>query len=197
MVLYFDTETTGLRPGRICQLSYVMRTKESVQAKNMFFSVGYVEPSAAAVHGFTAEIMQELSGGRTFEDRFDEIKADFSAADVLAAHNFSFDFMFMRSEYERLGEQFRYKSSFCSMKHFTSLCRLPRADGKSYKYPKLSELCEFLEIYPYDVSRASISLFGAAPSAHDARYDTAALYLAAEEGIRRDTKLREALLCAE
>ena len=49
MVLYFDTETTGLRPGRICQLSYVMRTKESVQAKNMFFSVGYVEPSAAAV----------------------------------------------------------------------------------------------------------------------------------------------------
>ena len=63
--------------------------------------------------------------------------------------------------------------------------------------PKLTELCEFFDIYPYDVSRASIALFGAAPSAHDARYDTAALYLAVEEGMRRHTEMQEAMSCAK
>ncbi len=197
MILYFDTETTGLRPGNICQLSYILQTKESAVAKNMFFAVGYVEPSAAAVHGFTPEILYELSGGRTFEDRFEEIAADFAAANVLVAHNFAFDFMFMRAEYERLGERFFYKDSFCTMKKFTPVCRIPRADGKSYKYPKLSELCECFDIYPYDVSRASLSLFGAAPAAHDARYDTAALLLAVEEGMRRVADIKECLSCAK
>ena len=93
--------------------------------------------------------------------------------------------MFMSAEFERLGERFTYKNSLCSMKKFTPVCRLPRANGTSYKYPKLSELCEFLDIYPYDVTRETMRLFRAAPSAHDARYDTAALYLAMNEGVKR------------
>ena len=93
--------------------------------------------------------------------------------------------MFMSAEFERLGERFTYKNSLCSMKKFTPVCRLPRANGASYKYPKLSELCEFLDIYPYDVTRETMRLFRAAPSAHDARYDTAALYLAMNEGVKR------------
>lgn len=176
MNLYFDTETTGLRPGKICQLSYILQDESGAVGKNMFFHVGYVEPSAAAVHGFTAEVLYELSQGRVFADRFGEIAEDFRAADMLIAHNFSFDFMFMSAEFERLGERFTYKNSLCSMKKFTPVCRLPRANGTSYKYPKLSELCEFLDIYPYDVTRETMRLFRAAPSAHDARYDTAALY---------------------
>lgn len=178
MIIYFDTETTGLRPGKICQLSYIMQDETEVRAKNMFFHVGYVEPSAAAVHGFTAEILYRLSEGKVFADRAEEIAADFSAAQLVVAHNFSFDAMFMSAEFERLGERFRYENSFCSMKKFTPLCRLLRANGTAYKYPKLNELCTFLDIYPYDVTRESMRLFKAAPSAHDARYDTAALYLA-------------------
>ena len=193
MNLYFDTETTGVRRGKRCQLSYILQDESGAVGKNMFFHVGYVEPSAAAVHGFTAEVLYELSQGRVFADRFGEIAEDFRAADVLIAHNFSFDFMFMSAEFERLGERFTYKNSLCSMKKFTPVCRLPRANGTSYKYPKLSELCEFLDIYPYDVTCETMRLFRAAPSAHDARYDTAALYLAMNEGVKRHTAALGAL----
>ena len=54
-MLFFDTETTGLIPGRIIQLSYVMQSETETQAKNFFFAVEYIEPSAVAVHGFTPE----------------------------------------------------------------------------------------------------------------------------------------------
>lgn len=195
MVLYFDTETTGLRPGKICQLSYIMQRGSGIEGKNMFFDVGYVEPSAEAVHGFTAERLKELSCGKIFEDRLEEIEADFAAADVIVAHNFAFDFMFMSAEYERSGSRFTYKNSFCSMKKFTPICKLMRAGNARYKYPKLSELCEFLEIYPYDVTRACMEVFGAAPSAHDARYDTAALCLSVGEGMKRYLEIGEVLQC--
>ena len=70
MILYFDTETTGLHPGQICQLSYVMQTKEKVESKNFFFSVDYIEPSAQMVHGFSKQKLFDLSAGRNFGDFF-------------------------------------------------------------------------------------------------------------------------------
>ena len=66
MILFFDTETTGLIPGGIIQLSYIMERKNGTTAKNFFFAVDYIEPSATEVHGFTVEKIYELSGGRTF-----------------------------------------------------------------------------------------------------------------------------------
>ena len=61
MILYLDTETTSLRPGNICQLSYVMQNKKGTTCKNYFFSVDYVEPSAYMVHHFSVEKLRELS----------------------------------------------------------------------------------------------------------------------------------------
>ncbi len=47
---------------------------------------------------------------------------------------------------------------------------------------KLSELAEFCGVYDYDVSRKCIELFGSESlSAHDARFDTALLYLCAKD----------------
>ena len=65
MVLYFDTETTGLYPGEICQLSYIMQDKGGVSAKNFYFAVDFVEYGALKVHGLTAEKLNEtvLHGG--------------------------------------------------------------------------------------------------------------------------------------
>ena len=44
-ILMFDTETTGLRPGQICQLSYIVIDNSTkpykVYGKNFFFSVDY------------------------------------------------------------------------------------------------------------------------------------------------------------
>ena len=103
MILYFDTETTGLHPGQICQLTYILQDKNGVKAKNFFFSVDYVEFSAQMVHGFSKEKLFVLSNGKTFSDHFEEIKSDFESADLVVAHNVSFDFSFMRKEFERMG----------------------------------------------------------------------------------------------
>ena len=37
MIIYFDTETTGLSPGGIIQLSYIMQDSNGVVGKNFFF----------------------------------------------------------------------------------------------------------------------------------------------------------------
>lgn len=186
MILFFDTETTGLYPGQICQLSYIMQTKEKVKAKNFFFSVDYVEPSALAVHGFSVQKLKELSLGKGFCDFYDEISADFEKSDLICAHNTNFDFSFMRKEYERLGQTFYVNNEFCSMKKSTPICKLLRKSGSGYKYPKLSELCDFIGISDADISMQADALFQAKSSFHDARFDTSALYLAVNKCIKLD-----------
>lgn len=177
MILYFDTETTGLSPGRIIQLSYIMQSAKEVRAKNFFFYVDYVEPSAIAVHGFTPQKLLELSGGNTFSCNMDEIYDDFLSADLVVSHNFPFDLKFMIAEFMYNDRQFRYNESVCSMRYFTDVLKLERKSGRGYKYPKLTELADYYDIYPYDISRATVELFGCLGQSHDARYDTASLYL--------------------
>lgn len=194
MILFFDTETTGLIPGGIIQLSYIMQSESDVKTKNFFFAVDYIEPSATEVHGYTVEKIYELSGGRTFSEFMEEIYDDFASADLIVAHNSRFDIGFMIAEYYRRERRFRYKEEFDTMRFFTPIMKLERANHKGYKFPKLSELCEFLDIYPYDVTRATMELFSVGVSKHDARYDTTALYLSFNEGAKKFEELREIAL---
>ena len=99
MTLFLDTETTGLYPGQICQLSYVISSHGNLCAKNFFFTVHHVEYGALAVHGFSVELLKKLSCGKIFFDYIDEIESDISAADVVVAHNYSFDSAFLREEF--------------------------------------------------------------------------------------------------
>ena len=181
MVLYLDTETSGYYPGEICQLSYVMQDRNGVKAKNFFFAVKKVEYGAYLVHGFSKEKLYELSKGKTFSDRAEEIAADFAAADLIVTHNVAFDFMFLRREFERAGIGFSVKDSFCTMKSTVGLCRLARQGG-GYKYPKLSELCDKLGVGERAIAQATAELFGENLYYHDARFDTAAVYLIANAG---------------
>lgn len=184
MILFFDTETTGLIPGRIIQLAYIMQTGTEIKSKCFFFAVEYVEPSAVAVHGFTPEKLAVLSGGNTFSCDIDEIYDDFAAADLIIGHNVKFDIDFMIAEFLYQSRRFRYKESFDTMRFFTPIMKLPRTSNKGYKYPKLTELSEFLDIYPYDVTRKTGEIFGSnSVGSHDARYDTAELYLCFIKGL--------------
>ena len=178
MVIYFDTETSGLRPGQICQLSYVVEDKNSVRAENLFFKVDNVEYSAYLVHGLSADKLSKLSGGKTFADHIEKIEKDFSSADLVVAHNYSFDSMFMRKEFERLNKVFCVKKEFCSMKKATPICALERNSGVGYKYPKLSELCAHFGVDDEFVKIVCQKFFGGAEGFHDARFDTTALFLA-------------------
>ena len=184
MILCFDTETTSLYPGQICQLSYVCQDGASLRARNLFFTVDQMEYSAYAVHGFSIEKLRALSGGKRFEDYIDVIEQDFGSADVIVSHNTAFDFSFMRAEFERLGKVFEIKREFCTMKKFTPVCKLPKKRGEGYKYPKLVELCEYFGITDQRIEQVSQKVFGETASFHDARFDTSALLLALNMGIQ-------------
>jgi hypothetical protein len=70
------------------------------------------------------------------------------------------------------------------MRVFTPICKIPRAHHQGYKFPKLTELSDFLEIYPYDITRKTIEFYGSVASFHDARFDTVTLYLAVVNGAK-------------
>ncbi len=185
MILFLDTETTGLYPGSICQLSYVMQERGKAYAKNFFFSVDYVEPSASAVHGLTVESLEKLSDGKDFSHFVKEIEKDFLSADIVCAHNSSFDFSFLRKEFERTGRDFFVNAEFCTMKNSVSFCALPRNSQKAYKYPKLVELCAILGITDDQIAYMTKRLFGDNKGFHDARFDTTAVFLAVNNGVEK------------
>ena len=190
MILYFDTETTGLRPGQIAQLSYVMQTKDGEIAKNFFFTVDSMDYGAFMVHGFSVEKLQRLSGGKRFSDHINEIEKDFNSADLIVCHNTAFDFMFMRAEFSRLNKIFYVKKEFCTMKGLTPVCKLLRSSG-AYKYPKLSEACAYFKVNNCEIQSVSKQFFGEVADFHDARFDTTALYLIANFAMEREDSIKE------
>ena len=75
-LLFFDTETTSVRPGHICQLSYITvdtSTKpQTTIGKNFFFTVDEMDPAAQEVHGFSLEKLYELSNGLEFLEQIQD-----------------------------------------------------------------------------------------------------------------------------
>jgi DNA polymerase-3 subunit epsilon len=168
-----------------------MENSTESTAKNFFFEVDYVDPFAQKVHGFSRERLKILSGGRRFYGYREEIFEDFKNADLIIAHNLSFDLNFLMKEFEENNMQFLYKQGLCSMRHFTSVCKIMRASGRGYKYPKLSELAEYFGLYPYDTSINTIKMFNCNVLAHDARYDTTMLYLSLKNALAKNNDFRE------
>ena len=70
MKTFLDTETTGLHPGHIAQLTYIL-TDDDLQiqkTENLFFKIpeGSMEEGAQEVHKLSEEKLQELSNGKSF-----------------------------------------------------------------------------------------------------------------------------------
>ncbi len=178
MVIYFDTETTGLKPGRVIQLSYIIDDGATFKGKNFFFAVDYIPIESTMVHGFTVEKIYTLSGGKTFGDFADEIYSDFSSAKLIVGHNVMFDIGFLAAEFARLGRSFDYENSLDTMKYFTAVMKLPRKNGSGFKFPKLSETTEFFSLSESDVAAETKYVFRSGDIGfHDARYDTTAVML--------------------
>ncbi|MDR3318521.1 MAG: hypothetical protein LBS99_03715, partial [Clostridiales bacterium] len=120
----------------------------------------------------------ELSEGRRFGDDADEIYTDFAEADLIAAHNFPFDFQFMSAEMARAGRTFHYKNSLCTMRRLTPVMKLLRSDGRNYKYPRLAEMRDYLGITAGDILSLGERLYGETGGFHDARYDAMVVFSA-------------------
>ena len=185
-IIVFDTEATDLTPGQICQLSYLIVDGGRVTGKNMFFAVDEMSEGAQAVHGMSIEDLDELSGGDRFEDRVDEIFADFSGCGLLVGHNVAADDRYIRVEFERCGLNLGKKKTFCTMNYFTGDMQLRRKfrTGRP-KPPKLIELAEYMELTTEAIEKNSEAWFGGGAAAHDARFDAAMTYMCLAEGARR------------
>lgn len=187
-MIFFDTETTSLRPGSICQLSYIVvdtSVKPQItRGENIFFAVEEMDPSAEEVHGFSIEDLYEYSGGMYFEDYYEKIYEEFKTADFLIGHNVNFDIGFLIHELEGCGEEFVPKKVFCTMNYYKDICKCVNFRGER-KNPKLAELVEFLNISGDTINETSKKFFGGTGNYHDARFDTAATYLAVTEGIKK------------
>lgn len=155
-ILFFDTETTGLpkRWGmkvedtwnwpRIVELGIVVTDLEGNTLYCMQFIIkpsGFTIPKEASdIHGITQEIADEQ--GTSILDalsKFEEIAKD---AKMIVAHNIDFDKMVIGAEFIRAKSNFRIdeQNLFCTMKASTSWCKIPHANGKGVKWPKLQEL---------------------------------------------------------
>ncbi|GKU25407.1 3'-5' exonuclease [Clostridium folliculivorans] len=187
-LLFFDTETTSIRPGSICQLSYIVVDSsvkpQTTIGKNFFFTVDQMDPAAEEVHGFSMEKLYDLSNGLYFEDLVEEFYEDFITADFVIGHNVSFDIKFLKHELSGMGEDWEPKNTFCTMNYYKNVCKLLRPNGE-YKNPKLEELIKFLNITKEKIAQTADNLFEGSGNYHDARFDTAATYLAVIEGIKQ------------
>ncbi|MPQ44327.1 3'-5' exonuclease [Clostridium tarantellae] len=187
-LLFFDTETTGIKPGSICQLSYIIvdttAKPQKTVGKNFFFTVDEMEPEAEKVHGFSLEKLYELSNGLCFEDCFEEFFNDFIKADFIMGHNVQFDIKFLKHELNLLGEEFIPNNIFCTMQYYRPVCKILRPSG-DYKNPKLEEVIKFLNISNTQISTIADKLFNGSGNYHDARFDTTATYLTVIEGIKK------------
>ncbi|MBC2581461.1 3'-5' exonuclease [Clostridium sp. DJ247] len=180
--VFLDTETTGIEPGEIIQLTYCVcepnaNGVEKVSfAKNFFFAVDYIEPSAEAVHGFSIENLKVLSNGQTFKDVAKEVAEDLSGG-ILIAHNIKFDEKFVSSEFNRINTTYNWMplQLFCTMEYFKPIVKAQTRTGK-LKNPRLEETMDFLQVNKNIVFEGAKKLFNCSHvDFHDARYDVAGL----------------------
>lgn len=187
-LLFFDTETTDLRPGNICQLSYILVDcsckPQKTTSKNYFFTVEEMSENAEKIHGFSLEKLYDLSNGLYFEDTYEEFLTDFVTADVIIGHNVSFDIKFLKSELEFYYGDYNPKHIFCTMNYYKDKCNFLNSKGL-IKNPSLGELIDYLNISKKYIESKCSELFEDCFDYHDARYDTTCTYLAVIEGIKK------------
>lgn len=162
MILFFDTETTGLAQDRlpvdhpdqphIVQLAAQLCTPDGKPRASFSFVVdpgiasGVLIPErASAVHGITADIAAKF--GVSPQVAVEQFKHLYDRADEIVAHNLKFDIQIIETAIARVYKKVMRlaKPRFCTMESATPVVNLPptekmRAAGfNKPKPPKLEE----------------------------------------------------------
>lgn len=177
--IYLDTETTGLKPGQITQLSYIMSEDGELTAKNYFFKVDHIEPGAEALLNRGVDFFEKASGGKVFKDYYNEIYNDLKD-NWIVTHNIEFDLNFLSMEFWRCGIQYSPEYTICSMNYFKPILAIPMKYGKKLKNPKLEEVVNYFNLNKDAISKLTRKLYGCSEedSYHDARFDSTAMFVA-------------------
>jgi DNA polymerase-3 subunit epsilon len=155
--IVFDTETSDLydfrkdaddqSQGRLASLAAIC-LDEDMQIEREFYALvkpdGWVlKPGAAAINGLTMERLE--AEGIPVADVVDMYARALDEGRVMVAFNSQFDAKVMRGEMRRLGVDDRFHSSpqVCLMRACTDVCRIPSANGRGYKWPKLAQAYQY------------------------------------------------------
>ncbi|AXQ69768.1 DNA polymerase III alpha subunit [Caulobacter phage CcrSC] len=156
MLLFFDTETTGLwnkglpmgspEQPKIVQIAALLTEDDGTEVQSLNFIVrqDHVPEKAAAVHGITTEVSQRLGLNEgTVLTVFEEL---LMLADVVVAHNDEYDRQVVLNAIalidQKISDPFAGKKAFCTMKASTPICKIKGPRG--YKWPKLIEAHQIL-----------------------------------------------------
>jgi uncharacterized protein (TIGR02145 family) len=158
MILFFDTETTGLPKNwkapvtdldnwpRLVQLAYLVYDFDGnlIHSCNEIIKPdGFTIPTEASnVHGITTEMAKQR--GSDINDVFELFLIHLKRSKMIVAHNMAFDEKIIGSELIRLGKEnvIVAKEKVCTMLKTVDLCKIEGPYG--YKWPKLEELHRYL-----------------------------------------------------
>lgn len=161
MYLFFDTETTGFiskslpaddaKQARICQLAAILSDAEGKELSRMDVLIKptnwVISEQLTKIHGISHQMAVEK--GIPIVDALGQFRNMLAQCSTLVAHNFNFDRdMYMlecTANQMPLGiEMFNTKSTCCTMLNSTEICKIPKARGSGYKWPKLQEIHKHL-----------------------------------------------------
>jgi len=179
-ILLFDTETTGLFPKdstadlakfpHIIQLSYILYDIESyttVEVFNHYVKIDDAVPIPAEVSQITGITHEKcVNEGLPIEDCIRAFRDAYNRAELVVAHNLSFDLKMIQCELKRIIKTSlfhcvsaeekedvlgyinmfkRDKPTYCTMVKSVDVCKIPVKDSTTrMKYPKLAELYKTL-----------------------------------------------------
>lgn len=173
MLLFFDTETTGLwnkkRPcghpdqPKIVQLGALLvdpATRAEVMRLDLIiFREDPIPQASAKIHGTSTERSQALG---VYEPPALDLFCDLLlSAETVVAHNIEFDVQVINNACRLAAgnpilDVFAHKGQFCTMKAATPVCRFPSKNGGGgYGWPKLElAIPHLLGRPPTDAHRA-------------------------------------------
>lgn len=150
-----DTETSGLfdfsKPAdadgqpRLAHLAMLFTADGNDNARKEEYFVkpdGWsIAPSVTAINGLTDAILNEK--GTPVADALAAYTKAVDDGHTVVAFNAQYDTKIMRGEMRRAGidDRFDRTPNICVMRALTDVCKIPKAKGGGYKFPKLSEAC--------------------------------------------------------
>lgn len=158
MILFFDTETTGIPRNykapatdlanwpRLVQLAWILTNEDGSPIEEVEYIVrpsGFLIPDdAAAIHGINTEVA--LAKGVPLVEVMNHLQRSLLKVNKAIAHNLQFDEKIIGAEFLRcqLPNPIEALPRACTMKASTALCQLPGPYG--YKWPTLNELHWYL-----------------------------------------------------
>lgn len=164
--LFLDTETNSLSADRVVlQLAWITTDSKGTVCSEKSFYLNrkvYIDPGASRVNGITNDTLKK--NGTPPEVVFNEFIKDLSNAEMLVAHNFSFDIQALQNDFENFGFDISLldKPYICTMAWSKEYVQAKNRSG-ALKNPRLEEMAGVL-LYG-DISRTF-------PEAHDALFDT-------------------------